>query len=69
MPQQILTGTVCVAVHSPDAVVTDFDTVDTTAPDQLRTLSDRPDTRFLVTGRHRRADVFAAFGRGAHGYG
>ncbi|MFC9230929.1 hypothetical protein ACFTZI_18535 [Streptomyces decoyicus] len=98
MPQQILTGTVCVAVHShgavvhaglvsslghahrvqeappgrsheADVVVTAFDTVDTTAPDQLRTLSDRPGTRFLVTGRHRRADVGAAIDRGANGYG
>ncbi|WP_329179520.1 hypothetical protein OG754_34765 [Streptomyces decoyicus] len=72
MPQQLLTGTVCVAVHSPDAVVTAFDTTDTTdttAPDQPRTLSGRPGTRFLVTGRHRRADVSAAIDRGANDYG
>ncbi|MCL7494552.1 hypothetical protein M8I34_24585 [Streptomyces sp. MCA2] len=69
MPQQLLTGTVCVAVHSPDAVVTAFDTADTTARDQPRTLSGRPGTRFLVTGRHRRADISAAIDRGANGYG
>ncbi|MGW7635965.1 hypothetical protein [Streptomyces decoyicus] len=65
MPQQLLTGNLCVAVHSPDAV----DTADTTARDQPRTLSGRPGTRFLVTGRHRRADVSAAIDRGANGYG
>ncbi|WP_432145488.1 response regulator transcription factor [Streptomyces sp. bgisy084] len=94
MAEQILTGTVCVAVHSPDvvvhaglvsslkhdhrvqevpperiheadAVVAAFDTVDATALDQLRTLSDRPDTRFLlVAGRRWRADVSAAIDRG-----
>ncbi|MFI9075414.1 response regulator transcription factor [Streptomyces sioyaensis] len=94
MPEQILTGTVRVAVHSPDAVVhaglvsslkhdrrvqevpaeriheadavvAAFDTVDATALDRLRALSDRPDTRFLlVAGRHWRADVSAAIDRG-----
>ncbi|WP_239013686.1 hypothetical protein [Streptomyces sioyaensis] len=94
MPEQILTGTVRVAVHSPDAVVhaglvsslkhdrrvqevpperiheadavvAAFDTVDATALDRLRALSDSPDTRFLlVAGRHWRADVSEAIDRG-----
>ncbi|MEU9486036.1 hypothetical protein AB0D83_20620 [Streptomyces decoyicus] len=66
MPQQICTGTVCVAVHSSDAVVP---AGLVSSLGHAHRVADRPDTRFLVTGRHRRADVSAAIDRGANGYG